>query len=269
MQQLSLWHFEQPCLPGIGGPNVTRSPKQRCDSLGLLVWFERSFAMKVDLRFHTSSKTTVYYRLGKEQLALRLHRLFLCAPVTILQAVVRFVQGDRHAGVLLDAFIARHLPDTELLPLTRMQRRGKYHDLGKLLRQTNMLYFHGAGTDNITWGKAEKRVLPRLHRLAIYLVKIRLIVVHPCLDHGDVPLYVLQWLLYKTLLYELFEIDGKQIEHRSSLREIDILETCHPEFMRASSWLVGNKHALRQHHQQPSLKSCGLRRIGKQLPRIG
>jgi hypothetical protein len=142
----------------------------------------------------------------------RIHHMFLDAPPSVIDALVRYVtRGDREASVLVGHYIEANA--------TRLARRtsrsvplvskGRHHDLLAIYQEVNDRYFDGAVNALITWGT---KVAPRAGatrpkrstiKLGSYNAIDRLIRLHPALDRAWVPRYFVAFIVYHEMLHHL------------------------------------------------------------------
>src|SRR5579862_7657652 len=101
----------------------------------------------------------ITHRVQRGILHARVHHMFLDAPASVVDALVRYVtKGDREASALLSDYI-----DENGSRLARRKRnpplvsKGRHHDLLRLFQEINDRYFDGEVNAVITWGKTTSR----------------------------------------------------------------------------------------------------------------
>ena len=97
----------------------------------------------------------ITHRAQRGVLHARVHHMFLDAPASVVDSLVRYVtKGDREASALLGDYI-----EENGFRLARRKRnaplvaKGKHHDLLRLFQDINERYFDGSVNAVITWGK--------------------------------------------------------------------------------------------------------------------
>jgi hypothetical protein len=125
------------------------------------------------------------------------------------------VHGDRKASLLVGQHIEQNSHRIRASrPVTRLQARGRSHDLLAILNSVNTQYFGGAAGDVlITWGR---RSSPRGHqrgtiKLGSYSATERLIRVHPVLDRDWVPRYFVAFIVYHELLHHVIPARNRSL----------------------------------------------------------
>jgi hypothetical protein len=166
----------------------------------------------------------ITHRVQKGILHARIHHMFLDAPASVVDSLVRYVtKGDREASALLGDYI-----DENGSRLARRKRnaplvsRGRHHDLLRLFQDINDRYFDGSVNAVITWGKGAKggkggspaktRSASRRSRklkarktikLGSYSAVDRMVRVHPALDQKWVPRYFVAYIVYHEMLHHV------------------------------------------------------------------
>jgi len=175
-------------------------------------------------------------------LRVRLHHMFVDAPVAVQEALVRYVaQGDRDASNLVGKFINDNLH--RIRPPrwrgARLTTRGECHDLLAIFQQLNKTYFDARVDALITWARSpvSRRGLTRKAiKLGSYSAVDRLIAVHPVLDRPWVPRYFVAFVIYHEMLHHLIPSvrdNGRSRLHPPAFRERE-REFRHYE--RACAW---------------------------------
>jgi hypothetical protein len=143
-------------------------------------------------------------------LEVRLHHMFLDAPVEVHEALARYVVDgdDRVASALVGKFIDAHSHRIRAVrPVSsRVRPRGAVHDLLAIFHRVNATYFGGSIDALITWGRAPKRRTsgPRKAiKLGSYSATERLIRVHPVLDRAWVPRYFVAFVVFHEMLHHV------------------------------------------------------------------
>lgn len=127
----------------------------------------------------------------------------------------------------------------------RFKSRGRWHDLGEILRDLNTTYFDGTFDGQICWGRLVRRLRERRSiRLGSYVYEDHLIRVHPALDQAFVPRYYVEWVVYHEMLHQKVPCpttNGRRMCHTREFRDI---EACFPHHEIARSWEEDNLKRL-------------------------
>jgi hypothetical protein len=194
----------------------------------------------------------ITHRVQRGILHARVHHMFLDAPASVVDALVRYVtKGDRESSALLSDYI-----DGNGSRLARRKRnaalvsKGKHHDLLRLFEEINERYFDGAVNAVITWGKTTTRPsrASRLSRrgrklkprktikLGSYSAVDRMVRVHPALDQKWVPRYFVAYIVYHEMLHHVIPASrglGRVNFHPPEFRE---RERAFRHFERSMEW---------------------------------
>ncbi len=168
-----------------------------------------AFPGPVILSITDNRHSIITHRVQKGVLHARVHHMFLDAPATVVDALVRYVtRGDRDASATLGDYI-----DDNGFRLARRKRsaplvsKGKHHDLLELFEGINDRYFGGGINALITWGKRPTRKTrgapQKTIKLGSYSAVDRLIRVHPALDQKWVPRYFVAYIVYHEMLHHV------------------------------------------------------------------
>ena len=166
-----------------------------------------AFAGPMILSITDNRHSIITHRVQRGTLHVRIHHMFLDAPGSIVDALVRYVtRGDRDASAILGNFI-----DENGVRLARRKRnaplvaKGRHHDLLALFNDINDRYFGGNINALVTWGK--RPTVAKSHRKTIKLGSYsgvdRLIRVHPGLDRNWVPRYFVAYIVYHEMLHHV------------------------------------------------------------------
>ena len=174
-------------------------------------------------------------------LRVRIHHMFLDAPPSVVDALVRYIAaGDRDSSAIVGHFIEdnahRLAPRSRKLELCT---RGAHHDLLAIFEDLDRRYFDGAVNAVITWGKGgrSRRADPRTTiKLGSYSAGERLIRIHPSLDRKWVPRYFVQYIVFHEMLHHV--VPGVRSGQRTMLHPPDFVtrEREFRHFARAIRW---------------------------------
>jgi hypothetical protein len=190
------------------------------------------------------------FRRKAGAIELRLHRMFLHAPVHVVKALGR---GLRRRSRQADGEVRRFMNDNlfrvrkgepKLPPLVT---RGGMHDLTEVFARLNRRFFAGKLKVPITWGRGSGRARRGGLTFGSYDPVLALIRIHPVLDRREVPLYFLESVVYHEMLHHHLggvpDSTGRTVYHSRPFREA---EARYPAHRAALAWEKENlPHLLR------------------------
>lgn len=141
---------------------------------------------------------------SSDGLHLSLHRLFLTAPLKILQALARFLKGDRSARLLLTHFIHTCKDLSNTTCRKNLQTAGEHHALDDCYRRMSDRYFPRADPLAVTWYAQSRPRAGRSITLGLFDRQKQLIKVHRLLDRAEVPSLYIEFVLYHEALHNIF-----------------------------------------------------------------
>ncbi len=171
--------------------------------------FKAAFPGPVVLSITDNRHSIISHSSKRGVLHARVHHMFLDAPASIIDALVRYVvRGDKSASAKIGRFIednasrlARRRP--RAIPI---HTRGAHHDLMAISQEVNARYFDGTVNALVTWGRRGPRragVARKAIRLGSYNALEKLIRIHPVLDRAWVPRYFIAYVLYHEMLHHV------------------------------------------------------------------
>ena len=195
-------------------------------------------AVKVHLLLHDNRSTMVSFRRQPPLLRLRLHHMFLDAPLEVVHAIADYsAHGKRDAGQQLDAYIASQQERIRALPRagSLLESRGACFDLADIYERVNREHFENGITARIGWGRnSQRRQKRKSIRLGVYDHKSREIRIHPVLDRPDVPLFFVEFIVFHEMLHQLFPSEGgTRVHHPRAFR---VREKSYPKYDAAMVW---------------------------------
>ncbi len=204
----------------------------------------------LELTFTENRSVLLSFQKKNGVLRLRLHRMFLHAPMEVVRAVAR---GACRNGRGADGIVRRFMNDnlhrvrssTRALPPLRTQ--GRVHDLGLIFQRLNERFFGSKLEASVTWGRGGARSRRGRLTFGSYDPVLRIVRIHPVLDRRDVPLYFLESVVYHEMLHHLLggvpDRVGRTVYHSKAFREA---ETRFPWHREALAWEKENLgHVLR------------------------
>jgi len=152
----------------------------------------------------TDNRTSMLsIKKGRGKFNLRIHRIFLEAEESVIQAVADFIRNRKLARPVIQAFIRQRSsslnPRAERKALLRTD--GVSHCLATLFDRVNAEYFQGEITASITWGRRAPGRRTRRVTLGSYCRASRTIRVNPLLDRKTVPGFFLEFIIYHEMLH--------------------------------------------------------------------
>jgi hypothetical protein len=201
-------------------------------------------------------------RMGRGPLV-RLHRMFLHAPLAVVSALARNIR--RH-GPAADGevrrFMNENLHHVRRSPraLPQIVTRGRVHDLGEVFADINQRFFGGRMRLPITWGRGVGRARRSGLTFGSYDPVLALIRIHPVLDRQTVPRFFLESVVHHEMLHHqmggVSDRAGRTVYHTRAFREAEARFPQHrqalawekenlPELLRASQALDRERRAVR------------------------
>ncbi len=184
---------------------------------------------------------------------LRLHRMFLHAPLLVVRAVARGLRRmNRGADGAVRRFMNENLHRVRRVPraLPPLVTEGRAHDLKHIFERLNLRYFDGRLKVPITWGRGGGRARRGGLTFGSYDPVLSLIRIHPVLDRRDVPTYFLESVVHHEMLHHhmggVADRAGRTVYHTRAFREA---EARYPWQGQALAWEKENlPHLLKASH---------------------
>ncbi len=196
-------------------------------------------------------------------LDVRIHRCFVGAPDTTLQAVVTFLFSRRRGAARQQALrvirghFDRHRP-TDVKPAAKPRRLalrpiGRRFDLRELRDTVHHRYFSDELEVHITWGRrhapgpARRGRKPSRRRGCGFSIQLgswderrKVVRVHRCLDRPEVPRYAIESVVHHEMLHAAIPavvVNGRRRVHTPEFRRRERLFRDHE---KASRWIEEN-----------------------------
>ncbi len=184
------------------------------------------------------------YRREGGGVRLRLHRMFLHAPLPVVRAVARGVRRkDRSADGSVRRFMNENLHRVRKLPRTLppLSTAGRVHDLKQVFERLNARFFGDRLRVPLTWGRGSGRARRGGLTFGSYDPVLGLIRIHPVLDRRDVPLYFLESVVHHEMLHHhlggVSDRAGRTVYHSRAFRHA---EAQYPWHRQALAWEKAN-----------------------------
>ncbi len=152
----------------------------------------------------TDNRTSMLsIKKGLKKLSLRIHRIFLEADESVIQAVADFIKNRKSARPVIQAFIRQRSSSLKSRATRRrpLRTEGACHCLATLFDQVNAEYFHGEITASITWGRRVSGRRTRRVTLGSYCRDSQTIKINSILDRKTVPEFFLEFVIYHEMLH--------------------------------------------------------------------
>ena len=209
----------------------------------------RAAGRSVRLTLTENRSVLLSYRRAEGGVLLRLHRMFLFAPESVLVALGRHLRRRcRRADGEVRRFMNENLHRVRTLPRTlpALVPDGRSYDLACVFDSLNARFFGSALKVPITWGRGGGRGGGGRARrggltFGSYDPVLRLIRIHPVLDRREVPLYFLESVVYHEMLHHHLggvpDRAGRTVYHSRAFRAA---ERSYPMHSQALGWEKAN-----------------------------
>lgn len=217
------------------------------------------------LRLVLTDNRSVLLSVKREagSLLLRLHRMFLHAPESVVSALARNIRRrGRAADGEVRRFMNANLHRVRRTPreMPALMTNGRVFDLGAVYADINGRFFGGGMRVPITWGRGVGRARRGGLTFGSYDPVLSLIRIHPVLDRPSVPRFFLESVVYHEMLHHHMggvpDRAGRTVYHTRAFREAEARFPRHrdalawekdnlPELLRASQALDRERRAGR------------------------
>jgi hypothetical protein len=196
-------------------------------------------------------------------LELRLHRMFLHAPDSVVVSLARNVRRrGRAAGGEVRRFMNANMHRVRRSPrvMPPLVTGGRVYDLASVFADINGRFFGGRMKVPITWGRGVGRARRGGLTFGSYDPVLGLIRIHPVLDRPGVPRFFLESVVHHEMLHHQMggvpDRAGRTVYHTRAFREEEARFPRHrealawekenlPELLRASHALDRERRAAR------------------------
>ena len=189
------------------------------------------------IRLHENKTTFLKVEKRAGVFRFHLHRLFVEAPTPVLEAVVRFAhKNDPKAKAILQQMAHLYFTKNRSKPLS-LSAKGKVYDLEEIYERVKKECFSKEYSASIGWGTRRSQGRFRSVTFGLYDRHCHQIKINPILDHKEVPLFFVEFIVYHEMLHAVCEplIDsrGRTWVHT---KEFKMREKEHPFFKPAKKW---------------------------------
>ena len=241
----------------------------RWDASGLEKALARAAGKPLRLVLTDNRSVLLSFRRDAGVVKLRLHRMFLHAPDTVVSALGRNLKRrGRAADGEVRRFMNANLHRVRKSPRTMppLVTRGEAHDLSAVYTNLNERFFGGGLEVPITWGRGVGRARRGGLTFGSYDPVLALIRIHPVLDRPEVPRYFLESVVYHEMLHHHMggvpDRAGRTVYHTRAFREAEAQYPRHedalawekanlPRLLRASQALDRARKAARRSAKKP------------------
>lgn len=179
-----------------------------------------------------------------------MHRMFLDAPESVIEAIAHYVRGKRHRGSehLLRSYIQSYLPTLDYSSRVnpkRLKQVGEVYNLKEIYTEINHTYFGGEMEVEITWfGRVVKKRRSRI-TFGEYHDSLKLIKIHRILDDLMFPSYFVSFVVYHEMLHHVVPCkrDPRGFT-RIHTAEFKAKERLFADYRRAVAWEKENKEKI-------------------------
>lgn len=198
-------------------------------------------ARAVVLVITDNTETMVSIKRNGGCLTLRAHKMFLDAPDSVVDTLGRWLAGKRIERDLVQEYInanrAQVRPRTPEVRRRRLRTAGEHHDLAAIAARVNSLYLQGRSRAPITWGREITRRRARVFRLGCFDPVSGIITISRRLDHRDIPVYMVEYVIFHEMLHEVLGI-GERPDGRRSIhgRTFKMMEQTFPDYDKARAF---------------------------------
>ena len=210
------------------------------DHSGLETALVREYGRPQRLTLTENRSVLLSFRKQGGVVYLRLHRMFLHAPSSVVRAVARGLRRtNRNADGEVRRFMNENLHRVRREPqrLPQIQTRGSAYDLEAIFDRLNTRFFESKLRVPLTWGRGSGRARRGGLTFGSYDPVLRLIRIHPVLDSRDVPLLFLESVVYHEMLHHHLggvpDRAGRTVYHSRQFRE---QEARYPHHQQALAW---------------------------------
>ena len=174
-------------------------------------------------------------------IALRAHKMFLHAEEDIILSLGRWIGGDSRERDRIKSYInANTIHIRQTAPAVRktvLKPAGRYYNLSEMAQDINTRYLSGRSRADVTWGRKITRRKPTTIRLGWYDPIRNLITLSQRLDRRDVPVYMVEYVLFHEMLHEIIGIEktpgGRRDIHS---KKFNLMEQTYPYYNEAQQF---------------------------------
>lgn len=210
---------------------------------------ENSAGMKLQLRINDNRSTMLSVKWEPDFAKVSLHRMFLLAPQNVMQALACYLNGEhKNIAPSIKAYIEDNLHKLDYsheLDLTKLETRGKFHNLQLIYAKLNREYFNQSLDLHITWfGKSKKKARNQII-FGLYHDPLKLIKINRLMDQKHFPDYLIAYVVYHEMLHFVcpayVDANGQKHIHSKEFKE---REQKFQFYHLAKQWIRNNQSFL-------------------------
>jgi hypothetical protein len=166
-----------------------------------------------------------------------LHRFFTEAPSPVLEALVRFAhKNDPKAKAIIQRMAYLYFSENRIEPLPLLSK-GKVYDLKQIYDRVKKKYFPQDYDAHIGWSEWRSQGKFRSVTFGSYDRHHHQIKINPILDHTEIPLFFLEFVVYHEMLHAVCDpVTDSQGRTWVHTKEFKAKEKSHPFFESAKEW---------------------------------
>lgn len=196
---------------------------------------ENLSSLPITITWHENERVYLSVKKNRGLTQLRIHRLFFDAPTPVLQALIDYaLKRDPKAKVIIRQMAHLYFSQNHKKP-KELPVNGKVYDLQEIFNRLNQSFF----LEGVCVGWGEKGGWGKFRSITFgtYNAHTRQIRINPILDHKEVPLYFLEYIVYHEMLHAIYPtqmaMSGRCAIHTKEFRE---KERQFPLFEEAKRW---------------------------------
>jgi len=210
---------------------------------------ENNAGIKLQLKINDNRSTMLSVKWEPDCTKVSLHRMFLKAPLNIMQALACYLKGEHKTlAPSIKAYIEHNLQKLDYsheLDLSKLKTKGECYDLEKIYNHLNREYFDKPLDLYITWfGEGRRKSCQRV-TFGLFHDPLRLIKINRLLDDKYFPDYFIAYVIYHEMLHHIcpayVDKNGFKHIHSKAFKE---REQNFKYFKQARQWIRDNEHYL-------------------------
>jgi hypothetical protein len=203
--------------------------------------------LNLKLRINDNRSTMLSVRWEQGHARVSLHRMFLKAPVNVMQELARYIKAGRSGSLPLEVkkfieYQTQKMDYSHSVKKGELSTRGRRFDLLAIYDSLNESYFGSDLQLAITWYGHPSRRLRSQINFGLYCYPLKLIKIHRLLDSFDIPDYVVHFVVYHEMLHSVcapfVNQRGMTIVHTPEFKQ---KEREFQFFHQAHQWIQLNK----------------------------
>lgn len=210
---------------------------------------ENRIGRKLLLKINDNRSTMLSVKWEPKCTKVSLHRMFLAAPRTIMQALTCYLKREHKIlSPSIKAYIEDNLQKLDYshqLDLDKLQTVGKVYNLKAIYNKLNKEYFNNSLKLHITWfGKTENKNRSRIN-FGLYYDPLKLIKINRLLDNAKIPEYFVEYVIFHEMVHYVcpayVDEKGQKQIHSKAFKE---RERQYKHFELAQKWIRTHQNDL-------------------------